>query len=545
MTYSLNAMKDDFFKNTDGCVDKPLFPLWSTPRGMGQIDFLNCFFPRESFLGLVSENVFFGTGTSASQRSNLFNRALPKSRAKSLRINILKYFSNSVWNEMLLLTGKALADGTTEEASKWLDSHLNHIIEELAEIVSYGQREELIEKPLLEKTAVAVLLVLMNSLYATSEDMHYVLDVIFNRDMNQGVFSVVNIGNTKYLEFGHYPQTVASSKTHRILQTIEPQEGVYYYKDEKYIKWKSSLHTDFNMFGDDFVFSDGTPIQNNCEYFFRIEPIRWKILNETESQYFVLADKILDHVLFNTSISRTTFYFSGKFLANSWEGSYLFNWLNRNQEGCFIHEAFDAEEQKQIKETVVSNAAPWKEYDDTCQRVFPLSYDEAVMYLLHYSDSEKKVQAVKFANNDVDLKPCLNAMAFMTDFAICRGVCPCNFGSYLQYFEHYSYFVPSAADMPTNETILSELIAQGRIQSGEILKTGTWWLRSPGNPAARFKNFDEQNDYTRRVCDIMEDGHLCERGSNVDGGLFERGRRPESCDGTRNGVRPALYLKKY
>lgn len=43
-----------------------------------------------------------------------------------------------------------------------------------------------------------------------------------------------------------------------------------------------------------------------------------------------------------------------------------------------------------------------------------------------------------------------------------------------------------------------------------------------------------------RVCDVMHDGHVCTRGSIVDGAFITSAE--ESCDGTANGVRVAIEV---
>lgn len=541
MSISLNDLKDSFFKQNTSSTNFPLFSKLSSVRGMSQIDFLKKFFPETNFLKKISENVFLGIGTSASQRSTLFNHSLPLSRGKNLCAQIIEVFDSNLWKEMLSICKNTIEIGLAKENEPALNEYLNCLLSNVETDIPLIQNniDYLLNLSLVEKTESVVFFILLISLYADQNVMSTVFNIIKNNSTNP--HTITAFGDYRYISFGHYPQTVADEQTSLQLATLIPKNGIYYFNENKYIKFTSNLHSDYKIYRDDFVFSNGNPIENQKEYFFKLEPIKWRILTETDTDYFILSDKILDHILFNTQISRTTLYYSGNYLANSWEGSSIFNWFNNNYPGCFLHDAFSQEEQDQIKEIDLSNSSPWKENADTNQKIFALSYNEAIEYLLHYNSIEKDVQNHKLLINDVDLKPCFNAIAFMTDYAICRGVCPSDFGNYLQYFE---YPLLNNTVQPTETSLIEMCKNQGRWNKGDKLKTGTWWLRSPGNPDARFKNFDEQNDYTRRVCDIMEDGHLCERGSNVDGGLYDRGRRPESCDGTRNGIRPALYLKK-
>lgn len=526
--------------------DPPIFPKLASSRGMTQIDFLKRFFPEDAFLERSSHNVFLGTGTQSAQRSRIFNDSLPDNKTGNNLCQTIVHdvFDSELWAEMVYVCKSTCNEGVTDDSREQLEQYLDSCIEDLQALLTSEQVSYLQSLSLIERTEAVVFLFLMKALRIDANQVERLLTIIAETDTAHAPSPILSYDSYhRYIQFGRYPQTVADRQTATALKAVTPVDGIYSLHDQQYVRLTANLHTDYNIYSGDFTFANGDPIQDGQEYFFRIEPIHWRILDETDDHYLILSDRILDHILFNNTIKRTAFYFAGNRLANNWEDSTLFNWLNQDLPGYFLHDAFSQEERDQIPQMQISNLSPWKENDYTSQKVFPLSYDEAMKYLFNFNEEELAMQQRRAVNGDTDLKPCLDAIAFMTDYAVCRGVCPCDLGSYLSYFESYAYVTNEST--PSVESIWQILQNQGRMKADEILKAGTWWLRSPGNPDARFPDFDLPIDYTRRVCDIMEDGHLCQRGSNVDGGRFEHGRRPEACDGTRNGVRPALYLPKH
>jgi hypothetical protein len=111
-------------------------------------------------------------------------------------------------------------------------------------------------------------------------------------------------------------------------------------------------------------------------YWFKYEPIKWRILSETGSDAFLCAELIIDAMDFHFTRSS-----SGGFYANNYERSHIRSWLN----GTFLETAFTAAERSAIKITAVDNSAsllseePINDFScaDTNDRIFLLSYSEA------------------------------------------------------------------------------------------------------------------------------------------------------------------------
>lgn len=75
--------------------------------------------------------------------------------------------------------------------------------------------------------------------------------------------------------------------------------------------------------------------------YFKWEPVKWKVLEVSDDDIFVMAEQALDCQKYDSS----------KYSSVTWETSTLRKWLNEQ----FIGQAFSAEEQKLIKQTNVTN----------------------------------------------------------------------------------------------------------------------------------------------------------------------------------------------
>lgn len=105
----------------------------------------------------------------------------------------------------------------------------------------------------------------------------------------------------------------------------------------------------------------------NTVYWFKIEPIQWRVLSENDGILLVMSEKLIDARAFNQ-----------EFTAVTWETCTLRQWLN----GVFYNEAFNAAEQEKIFTTSLVNADnPWHGTsggNDTTDKVFLLSYSEVL-----------------------------------------------------------------------------------------------------------------------------------------------------------------------
>ena len=194
-----------------------------------------------------------------------------------------------------------------------------------------------------------------------------------------------------YIEFGSYPQTYvgdsmnetletwyesnspANLKTYTTRENTSYNSGVYtshmYTDGEIYARgysYRSSTHT---YSTGDSVPADGTVV------WFKVEPIRWLVLNYdeyiegTDTELELLSELVLTgRIYFNPSSSD----------GNSWETSYIREWVN----GTFYNSAFAADEQEMIATSTVLNNVTGNYSSSTSDGTGPTTYDK--IYLRSY-----------------------------------------------------------------------------------------------------------------------------------------------------------------
>ena len=175
----------------------------------------------------------------------------------------------------------------------------------------------------------------------------------------------------EYILFGEYPQTIKSSDV--TVGDVADEDGYYLGSDgERYAK----VVADPPSY--DYTFSDGSAVTSGNTYYFKVEPIRWRILSESDGSAFILADGIIADHYYHHTLSRTTIEGETVY-ANNYKHSDIRAWLN----GEFLNAAFGEVAQMLIETTEVDNSAystgsssnPYA-CENTFDKVFLLSYRE-------------------------------------------------------------------------------------------------------------------------------------------------------------------------
>ncbi len=133
--------------------------------------------------------------------------------------------------------------------------------------------------------------------------------------------------------YGLYPQSyISDAGVVTALNALAPSEvnGWYLYNGEYYAKEKAEVYS-----GEKYTFDDGTEIVSGTEYWFKCQPIEWKVLTEKDGGYYLLSSMLLDAGAYyssyeSRSIDGQTVY------ANNYAESDIRSWLN----GEFYHKAF-------------------------------------------------------------------------------------------------------------------------------------------------------------------------------------------------------------
>ena len=263
----------------------------------------------------------------------------------------------------------------------------------------------------------------------------YTSDIILTAKWIKGEAIVETIDGFTYIYYGKYPQTVVSdtSLINNLNNLTETNSNGYYeYNGNEYAKFSAKPNLSSS------TFSNGTKVVNGSTYWFKVEPIKWKILSQVNGELIVMSEYLLDAKQFYNSTSNRTI--DGQTIyPNNYEYSDIRSWLNNE----FYNKSFTETEQSNIITKLVDNSLSStcdssNSYicNDTNDKVWLLSYSDATNTSYGFTTNSKREAKV-------------------TDYAIANGI---------NYSTDSSY-----------------------------LRNGYWWLRSPYSDHsiyARYVNFD-------------------------------------------------------
>ena len=149
-----------------------------------------------------------------------------------------------------------------------------------------------------------------------------------------------------YILFGQYPQTIKAADV-SITSNTPDTDGYYLGSDgERYAKVVA------NPDSSGYTFSDNSSVTSGNTYYFNVEPIRWRILSESDGNAFILCDSIIANHYYHHTRSATTI--DGQTVyANNYKYSDIRAWLNDE----FYNTAFGDLQQALIQTTEVDNSA--------------------------------------------------------------------------------------------------------------------------------------------------------------------------------------------
>ena len=149
-----------------------------------------------------------------------------------------------------------------------------------------------------------------------------------------------------FLYFGSYPQTIKDASVN-IISNEKDENGYYTGSDgEKYALLKANPW-------DSYTFSNGEKIVRNKEYFFKVEPIKWNVLEDKDGKVFIFSELILDAHKFDDN-------------SNDYAASSIRSWLNSD----FYNKAFTDKQKELIENTTL------KDISNVTDKVFLLSEEE-------------------------------------------------------------------------------------------------------------------------------------------------------------------------
>ena len=208
-------------------------------------------------------------------------------------------------------------------------------------------------------------------------------------------------GNYVYL--GEYPQTIKEDSI-TITSDTPDSDGYYLGSDgERYVEAVARPCETTGWYL--CYFSNKQQIVRGKTFYFKVEPIKWKILQVNGTQYKLVTDLIIDNQKFHSSTS--TRIIDGKTIyPNNYEYSDIRKWLNED----FYNRAFTKELQSYINTTLVDNSVA-STGDSSNKYICNDTYDK--VYLLSYTDITNEEYGF---TNDVSREKQL------TDYAKAKGV---------------------------------------------------------------------------------------------------------------------------
>ncbi len=177
----------------------------------------------------------------------------------------------------------------------------------------------------------------------------------------------------EWSDYGYYISGSVSSYMWYIdlVNGSDEYRGVYFTSYRPY--YTSTTSSTANSYQDDNGYSTSNV------YWFKYEPITWRVLDVQAGKAFLMANLVLDSQDYHYSISTRTIGGSTVY-SNNYKESHIRSWLNDN----FYNTAFTTAEQARIQTTTVDNSVASTGYSsnpyacaNTSDKVFLLSYAEA------------------------------------------------------------------------------------------------------------------------------------------------------------------------
>ena len=178
--------------------------------------------------------------------------------------------------------------------------------------------------------------------------------------------------NGTYILFGEYPQSL---KADSVTITSTTDSRGYYLGSDGFYYAKVTA----DPYGSDYKFVSGASVTDGTVYYFKVEPIRWRILSEDGETAFILCDSIIANKRFDDN-------------KNNYKDSEIRAWLNDQ----FYNTAFNGLQKDLINTVLVDNSVA---STDTAYNPHACLNTNDKVFLL--SRKEVENTAYGFASDDV------------------------------------------------------------------------------------------------------------------------------------------------
>ena len=303
------------------------------------------------------------------------------------------------------------------------------------------------------------------------------------------VYEEIEENGQKYLLFGWYPQTVKSAD---VTVGSSPESNGYYLGSDGAYYMKATAKVDSGLESGYADFSDDTAIASGTEYYFKMEPLKWRILTEDYNDTgnaLIVCDTIVDMVNYRTNYKNSNGHYyatdedktiltdetatvgqgvdsNHRVYANNYEYSEIREYLNNT----FYNTAFNAEEKALIVTTTVDNSLESIFGSYTTESGYTedtFNYEcrdtEDNVFLLSLSDVNNTAYGFKDSYSD-----------------IIGGSMTPNMFDTARYFYTSDYSKAMGAETITQEMFDAQMGGMQELFGEGIIGSGMAWLRSPG-----------------------------------------------------------------
>ena len=175
--------------------------------------------------------------------------------------------------------------------------------------------------------------------------------------------------------FGEYPQTLKDSSV-TVSDSVDSR-GYFLGSDNAYYAKLTATPCESG-----YKFSTAATVTSGTVYYFKVEPLKWRVLSENNGDALLLCESIID---------------SGRYddASNNYEASEIRAWLNAE----FYNTAFNSTEKNFIQTINVDNSLSSTGYSansfvcsNTSDKVYLLSYADVVNTLYGFTDDASRIK---------------------------------------------------------------------------------------------------------------------------------------------------------
>ena len=155
-----------------------------------------------------------------------------------------------------------------------------------------------------------------------------------------------------YVYFGYYPQDIKASGI--TVSSIADEDGYYVGSDNQ--RYEKVVSTPYEQ---NYKFSNNAVVGSGVTYYFKLMPIKWRVLSRSNGNAFITCETILANRDYGLSLDA-----DGE-INYDWGISAMREFLNNE----FYHKAFNTMQKNLVQETYL-------EYENVMEKIFLLNYPD-------------------------------------------------------------------------------------------------------------------------------------------------------------------------